>query len=114
MEPKSTQAPSTSEFVDPEGGVPMDAAAISALHPHAGGSTAIQLTQTQHRIQLIVDHWGVKDGENVLEIGCGQGDSTTVFAAAVGEKGHVTALDPASLDYGSQQLSTFSWTIDLI
>jgi len=36
----------------------------------------------------------------VLEIGCGQGDSTVVLADAVGETGHVDAYDPASPDYG--------------
>jgi len=40
-------------------------------------------------------------GEKVLELGCGQGDTTISLAAVVGEQGHVTALDPAPLDYGS-------------
>lgn len=45
--------------------------------------------------------WGISPGSHVLEIGCGQGDTTVVLADAVGKEGHVDALDPGSLDYGS-------------
>jgi Methyltransferase domain len=38
-----------------------------------------------------------------LEIGCGQGDCTEVLAEAVGPTGHVDAIDPAPLDYGSPE-----------
>lgn len=31
---------------------------------------------------------------------CGQGDCTIVLADAVGEGGHVDAVDPGSPDYG--------------
>lgn len=34
-------------------------------------------------------------------LGCGQGDMTAAIAALVGEQGHVTAVDPAPLDYGT-------------
>jgi hypothetical protein len=37
----------------------------------------------------------------MLEIGCGQGDCTTVLASLVGDSGHIDAIDPAPLDYGS-------------
>lgn len=37
----------------------------------------------------------------VLEIGCGQGDTTVVLADVVGESGHVTAIDIAPGDYGA-------------
>ena len=60
----------------------------------------IQLGQTEHRINL-VSKWDIKEGNNVLELGCGQGDCTAVLAAAVGECGTVTAVDPAPLDYGN-------------
>ena len=40
-------------------------------------------------------------GNRVLEIGCGQGLCTKVLAKAVGPNGHVDAVDPASLDYGT-------------
>lgn len=37
----------------------------------------------------------------MLEIGCGQGDTTLVLADAVGESGRVTAIDIASKEYGA-------------
>ncbi|KAH8602310.1 S-adenosyl-L-methionine-dependent methyltransferase [Bisporella sp. PMI_857] len=53
-----------------------------------------------HRLQLI-DLWGITPGSRILEIGCGQGDCTTALADAVGENGHVDALDPGAPDYGA-------------
>ena len=55
--------------------------------------------QMEQRVEFI-RYWNIQPGERVLEIGCGQGDATVVLATAVGDHGHVTALDPASLDYG--------------
>jgi len=63
----------------------------------------IALSQTRHRLALL-SHWSsaaISLGSRVLEIGCGQGDMTACLAAAVGPRGHVTALDPARTDYGS-------------
>ncbi|KZT03642.1 uncharacterized protein LAESUDRAFT_744514 [Laetiporus sulphureus 93-53] len=65
----------------------------AAIYPHAPNQFHIVLGQIEERVQL--------PGENILEIGCGQGDCTVALAAAIGEAGHVTAVDPASLDYGS-------------
>ncbi|KAI0258115.1 S-adenosyl-L-methionine-dependent methyltransferase [Gloeopeniophorella convolvens] len=59
-----------------------------------------QLQSTEHRI-AILSHATIKRGARVLEVGCGQGDSTTVLAEIVGPGGHVTAVDPGPLDYGS-------------
>ena len=81
--------------------VTLDATTIAAQYP-AGTERVRELVvvpQIQHRIDLIT-RWGIAAGENVLEIGCGQGDTTITLAAAVGEAGKVTAVDPASLDYG--------------
>lgn len=52
-----------------------------------------------HRLELLKE-WGIRPGQTVLEIGCGQGDTASVLAAAVGEEGHVTGMDPAPFDYG--------------
>ncbi|KAF2427190.1 putative SAM-dependent methyltransferase [Tothia fuscella] len=60
----------------------------------------VQLGQTRHRIKL-VNAWQISSGSNVLEIGCGQGDCTAVLASVTGESGHVDAIDPAPLSYGS-------------
>lgn len=60
----------------------------------------IQRTQTRFRIAL-VDTWGIPAGARVLEIGCGQGDMTTVLAEAVGPDGQVIGVDIADPDYGS-------------
>ncbi|WP_047980339.1 class I SAM-dependent methyltransferase [Ornithinibacillus contaminans] len=60
----------------------------------------IQKIQTEHRLKL-AQFWGIKKGDKVLEIGCGQGDTTAVLAALVGENGAVHGIDIASPDYGA-------------
>ncbi|CAO3679940.1 unnamed protein product [Umbelopsis ramanniana] len=56
--------------------------------------------QTRHRIKL-AEQWAIADASSVLEIGCGQGDTTVVLADVVGSKGKVTSIDIAEEDYGS-------------
>lgn len=77
-----------------------DVDSIARLSLHDPANFSIQHSQTQHRLELL-KQWGVSSGEKVLELGCGQGDCTTVLAAAVGEQGKVVAVDPADLSYGS-------------
>lgn len=60
----------------------------------------IQRIQTKHRLRL-VDYWGISAGARILEIGCGQGDTTVVLAHAAGEKGVVVGIDRANENYGS-------------
>ncbi|KAF4624013.1 hypothetical protein G7Y89_g14161 [Cudoniella acicularis] len=57
-------------------------------------------SQIIHRLRL-VSFWDIAPGSLILEIGCGQGDTTVVLADAVGEKGHVDAIDPGPADYGA-------------
>ena len=56
--------------------------------------------QFEHRVN-IVKSWNIPPGSHVLEIGPGQGDCTIVLAQAVGESGHVDAVDPAPLGSGT-------------
>lgn len=60
----------------------------------------IQSKQTEHRMRL-VNTWDIKPGDKVLEIGCGQGDTTAVLAYHVGEQGSVHGVDIAPKTYGS-------------
>lgn len=60
----------------------------------------IQRIQTEHRLKL-VEFWGIKEGSRVLEIGCGQGDTTAALAYSVGEVGFIHGIDIASPDYGA-------------
>ncbi|WP_461224397.1 class I SAM-dependent methyltransferase [Lacticaseibacillus suihuaensis] len=61
---------------------------------------AIQTVQTRYRVSL-AEHWGIRPGARVLEIGCGQGDMTAALAAAVGPTGLVAAYDIAAPTYGA-------------
>lgn len=60
----------------------------------------IQQVQLQHRLDL-VEAFGVEKGMSILEIGCGQGDTTVALADAVGDSGKVIGIDIASRDYGA-------------
>ena len=62
--------------------------------------STIQKVQTEHRLKL-VEFWNIKAASKVLEIGCGQGDTTAVLAHTVGDTGFVHGIDIASPDYGS-------------
>lgn len=63
-------------------------------------SNNIQKIQTQHRLTL-AETWEIKKGSKILEIGCGQGDTTAVLAYLTGENGLVHGIDIASADYGA-------------
>jgi SAM-dependent methyltransferase len=65
-----------------------------------GSNPAIELAQVNHRLRLL-EVWDIQSGARVLEIGCGQGNTTTVLAEALGVTGHVDAVDPAPADYGA-------------
>ncbi|KAG9659059.1 S-adenosyl-L-methionine-dependent methyltransferase, partial [Aureobasidium melanogenum] len=78
----------------------LDPEAIARLSLHDPNQFTIQHSQTIHRLVLL-QHWNIPTSSKVLELGCGQGDCTTVLASAVGEHGEVVAVDPADLDYGA-------------
>jgi predicted methyltransferase len=77
-----------------------DAESIARLSLHDPTNFNIQHSQTLHRL-AILQYWRVSTGSKVLELGCGQGDCTTLLASAVGEQGKVVAVDPAESDYGT-------------
>ncbi|KAB8228273.1 class I SAM-dependent methyltransferase [Aspergillus alliaceus] len=78
----------------------LDAAFIARVSLHDPTQFSIQHSQTSHRLVLL-QHWNIPANSKVLELGCGQGDCTTVLANAVGEQGRVVAVDPAELNYGA-------------
>jgi ubiquinone/menaquinone biosynthesis C-methylase UbiE len=77
-----------------------DADSIARLSLHDPKHFSIQHSQTVHRLVLL-ENWNIQNGSRILELGCGQGDCTTVLASAVGDQGKVVAVDPADLDYGN-------------
>ncbi|KAM3548034.1 hypothetical protein MY1884_009342 [Beauveria asiatica] len=54
-----------------------DAATIARLALHDPAHFGIQHSQTLHRLALL-QHWNIATDAKVLELGCGQGDCTTV------------------------------------
>jgi SAM-dependent methyltransferase len=73
---------------------------LAALMASAAHDPGAQLRQTRARCALVGD-WQIATGARVLEIGCGQGDTTAVLANAVGDGGRVTAVDPGDPAYGA-------------
>lgn len=65
-----------------------------------GTQRKIQEIQTEERLKLI-SFWNIPKGARILEIGCGQGDTTAALAYIVGENGFVHALDIAPESYGA-------------
>lgn len=78
----------------------LDAESIARLSLHDPKHFSVQHSQTLHRLALL-ENWNIANGSNVLELGCGQGDCTTVLASIVGERGKVVAVDPEDLEYGA-------------
>jgi ubiquinone/menaquinone biosynthesis C-methylase UbiE len=66
-------------------------------HHGSGTKGASRLSQSDrfyaHVDKAIVDWISLKDGNNVLDAGCGAGGVTSLLAAGVGESGQVTAFD---------------------
>ena len=62
----------------------------------------ITKSRIEHRIRL-ADFWKIYFGSRILEVGCGQGETTAALAYAVGENGFVYAVDLANENYGSPE-----------
>jgi len=81
-------------------GLKLDSNALAELMPSYHLAPEAQRRQTSFRC-AVVDAWGAPEGGRVLEIGCGQGDTTAVLANAVGPTGSVVAIDAGPPTYGS-------------
>ncbi|RMX88963.1 hypothetical protein D0869_01241 [Hortaea werneckii] len=77
----------------------MDRLVSSYLHNPKAREDII-LPQFTHRLAL-ARAWQIPPDSRVLDIGCGQGESSLVLAEVVGPDGHVTGIDSAPHDYGS-------------
>ncbi|KAI3320489.1 S-adenosyl-L-methionine-dependent methyltransferase [Xylariaceae sp. AK1471] len=73
---------------------------IASYFLQGPGHPEIEIAQAEHRIRL-VNLWDLKSGTRVLELGCGQGNTTAVLAEVLGPSGHVDAVDPGAPDYGA-------------
>ncbi len=70
---------------------------------HLSGFTGdVTRSRLEHRLRL-VDFWKIYYGSRILEIGCGQGETTACLAYAAGENGFVYAVDLANENYGSPE-----------
>ena len=58
-----------------------------------------KILQLNHRMSLI-ESWAPRLEDHIVEIGCGQGETTVVLAAAVGPSGRVLAVDNSAEGYG--------------
>lgn len=72
---------------------------VLACFLHADSQRTNVASRFAHRLD-ICDAWSIPPGSRLLDIGCGQGESTLVLAAAVGPAGGVTGVDDAPPDYG--------------
>ena len=74
---------------------------VSDLEEMARSLSFTSRPQLRHRLAL-VETWAPQPGHHVLEVGCGQGDTTVALAEAVGPNGRVVAIDRgAATDGGS-------------
>jgi SAM-dependent methyltransferase len=95
-----------------DGSARRSAEELAALMAASADSPGQQLRQTRFRRALVED-WQIPEGSRVLEIGCGQGDTTAVIADALGSRGRVIAVDladpsdgrPVTLGESAQHLS---------
>ena len=55
--------------------------------------------QLRHRLAL-VELWGIEGDNRVLEVGCGQGETTVALASVAGASGHILGIDKESAAYG--------------
>ncbi|BCS10684.1 hypothetical protein ALUC_40024A [Aspergillus luchuensis] len=76
----------------------MDILLSSYLHDEKARTSIVE-PNFQHRLAL-TQAWDIAQGSRVLDIGCGQGESSLVLALINGSHGQITAIDTAPPDYG--------------
>ncbi|KAL2260167.1 hypothetical protein VTK26DRAFT_5926 [Humicola hyalothermophila] len=72
---------------------------IWSSYLHKESERSIIAKRFQHRINLC-QVWGIEPGWQILDIGCGQGESSLVLASFTGPSGLVTGIDTAPPGYG--------------
>lgn len=60
--------------------------------------TLVYIPRFGHRLDII-EKWSIEPGTRILDIGCGQGESSLALALEVNSS-HITGIDTARLDYG--------------
>jgi SAM-dependent methyltransferase len=60
-------------------------------------------SQVKHRLAL-TGVWSVREGDRILEIGCGHGETTVTLATVAGPSGRVVAVDSSPPEYGKPPL----------
>lgn len=68
----------------------------------SGLSGDIMRAEIEHRFRII-DFFKIREGSRILEIGCGQGETTAALAYTVGERGFVYGVDVADENYGEPE-----------
>ena len=70
----------------------------SMLHDQAA-EEKVWIPRFQLRM-TVIQEWAIGLGKRVLDIGCGQGESSAILALALGPESRIVAIDPARSDYG--------------
>ncbi|KOS36990.1 hypothetical protein ACN38_g12236 [Penicillium nordicum] len=76
----------------------MDTLLASYLHDEQARKSIVEPI-FQHRL-LLSAAWQIEPGSCVLDVGCGQGESSLVLALATGPNGHIVGIDTAPPHYG--------------
>lgn len=75
-------------------------ATILDSYPHDARHRDLVIPRFQHRLNVCTQ-WALPRHSRLLDIGCGQGDSTLILATEISSTGHVTGIDTAPPNYGS-------------